>query len=363
LTENIPERVQADRWREGLSAGPVPPFGWRFSKEVFAYRRFIVTKSSFVQRESEQSCKIELRILKQMNEQVHLVLASDSATSAGLAVAVYSAIRQTSRPVAVWVIQEGLDAETIDAMRAFWRGAAEINFLKMTPLPWYWATEKFPLLAWARIEIGDLLPPHVSRCIYMDTDTLVGRDLAELFDMPLQGNSIAMAINNNVPPEVAAYLDSIGIEPERWFNSGVALIDVDAWRRGSIKDGLVRFKRSMPPVLWFPDQDLLNKYFAGRILKLDPCWNRRDVAYSPEGQILHFAGATKPWEMSGDLGQPGLRAWREVYAQWGRTPAPKQRHKIKMLAASVVRHVLTLAHRPASEPGRLRERVGGEVSD
>jgi len=279
------------------------------------------------------------------NNSVHLVLASNSATSAGLAVAVYSAIRKTSRPVEVWVIQQGLDVETIASMRKFWSGAAAVHFLTMKPLPWYWATEKFPLLAWARIQVGDLLPPHVSRCIYIDTDTLVGRDLVELFDMPLDGNPIAMAINNNVPPEVVAYLNSIGIDPGCWFNSGVALIDVEAWRRCSATDELIRFKRSMPPVLWFPDQDLLNKYFAGRILKLDPSWNRRDLAYSAEGQILHFAGPTKPWEMSEDFGHPGLRAWREVYALWGRTPAPKREHKIKMRAASVARHVLSLGRK------------------
>ena len=292
---------------------------------------------------------------------VHVVLASDSATSAGLAVAGYSAIKQTSAGVALWVIQEGLDAETISSLRKFWSDAAEVNFLTMKSLPWYWATEKFPLLAWARIQIGDLLPPHVSRCIYMDTDTLVGRDLVELFEMPLEGNSIAMAINNNVPSEVEAYLHSIGIVPDRWFNSGVALIDVDAWRRGSATTELIRFKRSMPPVLWFPDQDLLNKYFENRILKLDPSWNRRDSAYSSEGQILHFAGATKPWELSGDLGLPGLRAWREVYAQWGRTPAPKQKHKIKMRAASAVRQILALAHRLARD--QSGSRVGSESSD
>ncbi len=277
--------------------------------------------------------------MPQMSEPVHLVLASDAATSAGLAVAVYSAIRRTSRPVEVWVIQEGLDAETIACMLTFWRGAADIHFLKMKPLPWWWA-EGYTMLAWARIQVGELLPPRVSRCIYLDTDTLVGRDLSELFDMPLHGNPIAMAINNNVPPNVVAYLNTLGIEPNCWFNSGVALIDVDAWRRSSVMDELISYKRSMPPVLWFPDQDLLNKYFAGRILKLDPSWNRRDVVYSPEGQILHFAGSTKPWDMSQDFGHAGLRAWREVYALWGRTPAPKRKHRIKMRAAWAMRRIL-----------------------
>ena len=224
-------------------------------------------------------------------------------------------------------------------------GAAAVHFLKMNPLPWWWATEKFPLLAWARIQLADLLPSHVSRCIYLDTDTMVRRDLVELFDMPLLGNPIAMAINNSVPPEVLSYLHSIGIEPDRWFNSGVALIDVGAWRRNGVVDGLIHCKRAMPAVLWFPDQDLLNKYFAGRILKLDPSWNRRDVAYMPDGQIIHFAGPIKPWDEPDDRGYASLRAWRELYKLWGRTPAPKPTHRLKMRAASAVRQLITLARR------------------
>ena len=293
---------------------------------------------------------------------VHVLLASDSATSAGLAVAGYSAIKQTSAGVALWVIQQGLDAETISSLRKFWSDAAEVNFLTMKYLPWWWATETLPLLSWARIQAGELLPPRVPRCIYLDTDTLVGRDLAELWDTPLHGNSIAMAINDKMPEHVITYVQALGIDPNRWFNAGVALIDVDAWRRNSEMDALIRCKRSMPPVLWFADQDLLNKHFAGRITMLDPSWNRRDVVYPPEGQILHFAGATKPWQMSGDLGQPGLRAWREVYAQWGRTPAPKQKHKIKMRAASAVRQILTLAYRLGGDQGGSRERAASKSS-
>lgn len=290
-----------------------------------------------------------IRMSSERSKSVHVVLASDSATSAGLAVAGYSAIKRTSRPLTLWVIQEGLDAETLAAMRAFWSGAAEIHFLTMMPVPWWWETEIMPLLTWARIQLGELLPHDVSRCIWLDTDILVGRDLAELWDIPLGGNSIAMAINDKMPPEVVAYVRSIGIDPNRWHNAGVQLIDVEAWRHSSAMTELMRCKRSLPPVLWFHDQDLLNKYFAGRILTLDPCWNRRDVAYSPEGQLLHFAGSPKPWEMPSDSGYSSLRAWRELYALWGRPPGAKHKSKIKLKSASVVRRFLSLA------PWLLRE--------
>jgi lipopolysaccharide biosynthesis glycosyltransferase len=291
------------------------------------------------------------------SQPIHIMLASNSATSAGLAVAGYSAIKRTSRPVELWVIQEGLDAETLDALRSFWTGAAGVHFLKMMPVPWWWETEIMPLLTWARIQLGELLPDRVGRCIWIDTDILVGRDLAELWEMPLEGNSIAMAINDKMPPEVVTYVSSIGIDPTQWHNAGVQLIDVDGWRRGSSLDGLLKCKRSLPSVLWFHDQDLLNKYFAGRILTLDPSWNRRDVAYSPEGQLLHFAGSPKPWEMAGDSGFESLRKWREVYTLWGRPAGQKHINKIRLKSASAVRRLLSIAPWLLREPRASSENV------
>jgi lipopolysaccharide biosynthesis glycosyltransferase len=282
----------------------------------------------------------------QMQESIHVMLASDGADVAGLAVAGYSAVQQTSRAVALWVVQQDFDHDTMLSLRKFWAGAEKVQFLTMKSLPWWWATPNIPLLSWARIQITELLPSSVSRCIYLDTDTLVGRDLSELFDMPLYGKPIAMAINDKMTPQVNAYVASLGINPDYWYNAGVALIDLDAWRRESEMEGMLISKRSMPTSLWFNDQDLINKHFAGRVLTLDLSWNRRDAAYSPDGQILHLAGKPKPWEMTDDGDSlPGVGAWLEVSALWGRKPVPKRRSMMKLRAASAMRHLVTFARK------------------
>lgn len=277
-----------------------------------------------------------------MKNFVHVVLASNSTTSAGLAVAGYSAITHSSRPMVLWVIQEGLDSETLSALQTFWSGAAEVHFISMKTLPWWWTSESLPLLAWARIQLSELLPQDILRCIYLDTDTLVGRDLAELSDLPLDENLIGMVVTDRMPPRDIEYVRSLGIDPDHWYNTGVALVDLEAWRTEGVTDGLLRCKRSMPPNLWFSDQDLLNKFFAGKIRELDPSWNRRDSAHCPEGQILHLAGTPKPWETSEDAGLAGLKAWHEVYKLWGRAPRVRRQSKIKLRAAAAVRRFLEL---------------------
>src|SRR6516164_10883477 len=110
----------------------------------------------------------------QMQESIHVMLASDGADVAGLAVAGYSAVQQTSRAVALWVVQQDFDHETMLSLRKFWAGAEKVEFLTMKSLPWWWATPGLPLLSWARIQI------------------------AELFDMALYGKPIAMAINDKM---------------------------------------------------------------------------------------------------------------------------------------------------------------------
>jgi lipopolysaccharide biosynthesis glycosyltransferase len=286
--------------------------------------------------------EVKALTVEDQSTMVHVLLASDSATSAGLAVAGYSAIKQTSRPVVIWVVQEGLDNGTVAELRAFWSGAAEVHFLTMKGFPWWWATERFPLVTWARLQVGELLPPDIKRCIWLDTDTLVGRDLGELVDLPLEGNFIAMAVEDSLLDSFISYYESLGIAPDQVYNSGVLLVDVEAWRKNAVRTELIHCKRSMPSVLWFADQDVLNKYFAGRIMTLDRSWNRRDWAHAPKGQILHFKGSPKPWELSEDSGLAGLSAWREIYALWGRPPVPKRSNKLKLKSASVVRRLVAL---------------------
>jgi hypothetical protein len=61
-----------------------------------------------------------------MNNSVYLLLAGDSATSDGLAVAGYSAIKQASRPLEVCIFRRVLTRK-IASLRTFWSGASEVH--------------------------------------------------------------------------------------------------------------------------------------------------------------------------------------------------------------------------------------------
>ena len=281
-----------------------------------------------------------------MSDPIDLALASDAEVLEGLSVAVFSALETSSRPVRVWVIEDGIPRREQTSLIESWRRVgsfAGATFVPMGELPLamptWWARKDWPLIAAARFQLGLVLPPEVKRCIYIDTDVLVGTDLDELIEFDLGGHPIGMVLNGGAG-EVRTYLRGIGLDPDHYGNSGVLLIDVEAWRREDAGRGLIELGRNMPPRLWFFDQDMLNAYFKGRCAWLEERWNYRDAGIEPAGRIQHFAGRGKPWLVTADRAQgAGERAWHRLHQRTGYAAAPMPVHARlgKRLDAAIAR--------------------------
>jgi lipopolysaccharide biosynthesis glycosyltransferase len=182
------------------------------------------------------------------------------------------------------------------------------------------STQKLPREAFLRLLIAELLP-EVDRVIWLDTDTLAMQDLSELYQMDLAGK-IAAAV-----PEYGActledfvakdLLDAYpSVRHLEGFNSGIMLIDLNAWRSAGVSDEVLALSRLFSGALKFADQDGLNVVLAQKWLPLDLAWNvqigalrsiprvpasrihvevlQRATALLASPKIVHFAGA-KPW--------------------------------------------------------------------
>ncbi len=200
-------------------------------------------------------------------------------------------------------------------------------------------------ICWARTVLADVLG-HVERLIYLDGDVLVRRSLRPLWDA-LDGRPIA-AVTNVTEPAMHAHLRSLGIDdPRGYFNAGVLVIDLAAWRAESAGDELRRVATSRP-VPWY-DQDALNVVFTGRWKRLSPVWNAMNSVWGwPEHAavtfpaeeleaarrdpaVVHFEGphVVKPWHYLST--HPFKDEFRAVLARtpWadrpldGRTPATR----------------------------------------
>jgi lipopolysaccharide biosynthesis glycosyltransferase len=256
---------------------------------------------------------------------VHIVLASDLEGADGLAVTVFSALKSSSRPIHVWVIEERIPASVQARLMQVWRqcdNLTETTFIPMSSLPLampaFWARAGWPLTSAARFQIGDLLPVEVHRCIYLDIDILIGVELGELFDLDLQGLPLGMVLNGRLEGKVRNYLRSIDLDPDMYGNAGVLLMDLDAWRSEGANRKLIDTGLALPSNIWFFDQDMLNTYFKNRFLVLEDRWNFRDAGVLPDGKIQHFAGPAKPWKLAAqDASLPGHVAWHEAKRRSG----------------------------------------------
>ncbi len=132
------------------------------------------------------------------------------------------------------------------------------------------------------------------RVLYIDVDTIVLRDLSELYNIDMQGNMVAMV------------LDAVG---KNWVaadycNAGVTLFDLDKiigtkrmeWCRNRVRDHTIVM----------PDQSVINRMFRDSKLQVDRKFNeqqgiRDDTVIRHYCRVLKFFPTphyikAKPWD-------------------------------------------------------------------
>ncbi|KAL7595341.1 probable galacturonosyltransferase-like 1 [Lactuca sativa] len=172
-------------------------------------------------------------------------------------------------------------------------------------------------LNYARSYLADILPTHVRKVVYLDSDLVLVDDIAKLAATPLRDSILAAPeyCNANFTfyftptfwsnPSLSSTFDD---RKPCYFNTGVMVMDLDRWRDGGyttkIEEWMELQKRmriyelgSLPPFLLV---------FAGKIAPVDHRWNQhglggdnfrglcRDLHPGPVS-LLHWSGKSKPW--------------------------------------------------------------------
>ena len=286
---------------------------------------------------------------------MHVVYVSNDAYARHLAVSAASLYdrNRDEEELQVWVLSAGISPESRKKLEQI-AGAygREIRVLELGEIrdrfDYDVDTGGFDISTMGRLFIGQILPETVKRVLYLDCDTVVSGSLKPLWTAPLQGHVLAAVMEPTIYETVK---QEIGLGPEEpYFNAGVLLVDLEAWRREDVQGQLLRFYREKGGKLFACDQDAINGVLKGRILPLPPRYNFfTNYRYYRYGDllrhapwyeavtaeafrtakrhpaILHFCGDERPW-IAGNLGH-----YRKIYESYlARTPwagTPKETGK------------------------------------
>ncbi|CCP07686.1 glycosyl transferase [Erwinia amylovora MR1] len=187
----------------------------------------------------------------------------------------------------------------------------------------------FTIATYSRLFIPRLFR-HFEKVVFIDTDTVVESDLAELIDISMGDNLVAavqdivmegfvkfgnIAESDDGIQTAGEYLKSkLALsKPEEYFQGGIMVFNIEAMNKENIFSRLMSELKGQS--FWFLDQDIMNKVFHGRVHFLPLEWNvyhgngHTDTFYPnlkfstysrylkarKTPKMIHFAGENKPW--------------------------------------------------------------------
>jgi len=162
------------------------------------------------------------------------------------------------------------------------------------------------------------------RVLYLDSGLVVGMDVGTICTMPLDGCALgACAPGTYRWSNDDRLCRELGLDVDApYFNAGVLLLDLDAWRREALAKRCLDFAHEHATRLATADQTVLNLVFHRRFKALDDACN---VPLFPASApvpdacdrpcIFHFVGAPKPWDFLGRRLHRNHRVYADVVSR------------------------------------------------
>lgn len=167
-------------------------------------------------------------------------------------------------------------------------------------------SEKLPIrdyyskTTYYRMFIAEMFPQY-DKAIYIDSDTVVLGDIAELYHHEL-GDCYVGAAHEQVMIQVDTYgryvEEVMGIDRNNYFNAGLLLINCEQFRQNKILEKFVKLLGEYTFVVT-QDEDYLNVLCHNKVCFIEQQWNTEvfcDIAYDEsEFKMLHYIMTSKPW--------------------------------------------------------------------
>lgn len=160
--------------------------------------------------------------------------------------------------------------------------------------------------------LAGMMFPKEKRMLYLDPDILIKDSLEPLYETEFEGMVMAGVADVAVNTMLSDHKKELGFgDEEQYINSGVLLMDLEKLRECFRLEDIREIVEERGEFLKYPDQDMINLIFRGKIKVLERKYNYNTgygdgigmLKYMAGGfikerrypVIVHFMGPTKPW--------------------------------------------------------------------
>lgn len=248
--------------------------------------------------------------------------------------------RQTAAICHVYVLHTDVTAENQGFLRKLQTKALQVTFVDCRPMKSRLEqlslnlTYHFTIETYYRFFLAELLP-QLDKVLYLDADTLICHDIADLWNIAVEDYYLAATRDLEIirvsaegkSADVSYFKDILQLQDiHQYFQAGVMSVNLKKWRQDNLQQKLLDRLACIKNPLYV-DQDILNSVCQGHIKFIPQNWDYTwhlpfmDQAYRstlPEPYaeqyqvaqqnpyIIHFTGekmkpADMPWEPQAQL--------------------------------------------------------------
>lgn len=233
-------------------------------------------------------------------------------------------INNISNPVCVYVmysdlteesrclLEEATCCDSSDNLIQF----IEIDLNRTKGLPY---TQSWSVEAYYRLMLPEILGGKIERILYLDVDTIVNKDISDLYYIDFEGNMLIatkdlafegiLAMDEPHARKRNAFFKELKSNGMTYFCSGVLLMNLKALKENYTFNKYMEIFAQIKDKVEYFDQDLLNYTHYKEVKFVDEikyglftfAAHRNGMTYEEAKEnvsIFHFTGQAKPWTVN-----------------------------------------------------------------